>query len=320
MRRWLKKHCPHCLSQEVKRNGHYANGRQRLLCQACQRSFHWGIRAGTHNRERVWFAKWVVEGYSIRQLTNQSGHTHKRLHRIINYWLTQLPAQDEFSLEGVEHVIFDGTFLKRPVSIVALMDGTTNAVITGAYDVRENSEPQLIAFFSPLKKRGLSPISFTTDGNPRAIRVIRALWPGITIQRCLVHIQRQGLSWCRTNPKRADAKELRMIFRDVMSIRTAKERDTFLARIINWEGAYGQQIAHAPERGRVFSDIKRARSMLIKALPDMFHYLEDLAIPSTTNGLEGYFSRLKGHYRHHRGLNPEKRYSYFKWYFKLRPR
>jgi len=39
--------------------------------------------------------------------------------------------------------------------------------------------------------------------------------------------------------------------------------------------------------GYVFSDIKRARSMLLRALPDMFHYLDNPLIPTSTNGLEG---------------------------------
>jgi hypothetical protein len=54
--------------------------------------------------------------------------------------------------------------------------------------------------------------------------------------------------------------------------------------------------------------------MLQKALPDMFHYLDDHDIPRSTNGLEGYFSRLKRYYRQHRGLTPKKRENYFAWY------
>ena len=57
-----------------------------------------------------------------------------------------------------------------------------------------------------------------------------------------------------------------------------------------------------PGKGKVFSDLKRARSMLVKAVPNMFHYLDDANIPKTTNALEGYYSRLKQRYRQHRGL------------------
>ncbi len=60
--------------------------------------------------------------------------------------------------------------------------------------------------------------------------------------------------------------------------------------------------------------------MLLLALPDMFHYLDDPHISKTTNGLEGYFSRLKSHYRQHRGLSPRKRPNYFAWYFYFTPR
>lgn len=217
-------------------------------------------------------------------------------------------------------MILDGTFLHRPKSIVALMDAETNTVISGIYGVSENSEPQLLSFLEPLKDRLLSPISSTTDGNPQAIRVLKRLWPDIIIQRCLVHIQRQGLSWCRRYPKKTYAKKLRDVFRQVTNIKTIQEHNLFLACVKEWEEKYGQYIAEQPERGRVFSDIKRARSMLLKALPHMFHYLDNPNIPSSTNGLEGYFSRLKGHYRHHRGLSQKKHKSYFNWYFYLRKR
>lgn len=146
------------------------------------------------------------------------------------------------------------------------------------------------------------------------------MWPDITIQRCLVHIQRQGLMWCRRNPKTDYAKDLRDIFLGVTYIYTKDDRDRFLEAVFRWEDRYGGYIGSQPERGKVFSDIKRARSMLLRALPDMFHYLNDTSIPLTTNGLEGYFSRLKTHYRSHRGLSPAKRINYFDWYFNLRPR
>ena len=94
----------------------------------------------------------------------------------------------------------------------------------------------------------------------------------------------------------------------------------FIKKLINWELKYGRLIKNQPERGRVFSDLKKARSMLLKALPNMFQYLDDPNIPATTNALEGYFSRLKSRYRNHRGLAKRKRANYFDWYFGLCPR
>ena len=210
--------------------------------------------------------------------------------------------------------------MHRPVSIVALMDAGRNQIIKGQYGVSENSERQLLMFLKPLIAKGLNPVSCTVDGNPQAIKAMRTLWPEIVIQRCLVHIQRQGLMWCRRYPKTASVRKLRDIFLQVTYIRTKKERDKFLELIIQWEQKYGQYIRNQPEKGRVFSDIKRARSMLIKALPDMFHYLDEPDISFTTNGLESYFSRLKGHYRQHRGLRKNKLDGYFNWYFFYSPK
>lgn len=200
------------------------------------------------------------------------------------------------------------------------MDGETKRIISGCYGVSENSENQLRSFFTPLIARGLNPLSFTVDGSPQAIKVMKELWPGIIIQRCLVHIQRQGLVWCRNYPKTANARRLRDIFLRVTRIRTKCQWDQFLEMLTEWEQKYGMDIATRPEKGWVFSDLKRARSMLIKALPYMSFYLGDTGIPFTTNCLEGYFSRLKRHYRQHRGLRRNKLANYFEWYFCLIPK
>lgn len=191
-------------------------------------------------------------------------------------------------------------------------------VVAGEYGIQENSIPQLTRFFLPLLRRGLCPESATVDGNPQVIRLFQAMWPHIIIQRCLVHIQRQGLMWCRRFPKRTDAKHLRRLFQQVTDIRTKQEKEYFLSSLDKWESRFGLLIEKQPERGKVFSDIKRARSMLLKALPNMFHYLDNPDISFSTNGLESYFSRLKAHYRQHRGLAPKKRKKYFQWYFALK--
>ena len=268
----------------------------------------------------TWFRRWIVEGYSVRQLVQQSGHSRPWLYRLIDSFLDDVPPATPIGHQTAQYLLFDGTFLHRPHSIAVLMDGQTHQLVRGRFGVRENSESELRSFFEPMMGEGLSPRSLTVDGNPQVIRVLRMLWPDVVIQRCLVHIQRQGLSWCRNSPKTVHARQLRQIFLRVSRVTTAAEREAFLDLVTTWEARYGAEIAARKETGRVFSDVKRARSMLLRALPDMFHYLDDPHIPTTTNGLEGYFSRLKSHYRQHRGLSPHKRPNYFAWYFYFTPR
>lgn len=268
----------------------------------------------------AWFRRWIMEGYSVRQLALQSGLRQRSLSNLIRSVLDEEPPAPVAGLRSVRHVVFDGTFVHRPRCVVVLMDGQTHTVVSGRYGISENSVQQLRSFLAPLAEQDLRPSSFTVDGNPQAMKVIRLLWPDAVIQRCLVHIQRQGLSWCRVNPKTEHARELRRIFLRVTSIRTAAERDAFLQSVTQWEERYGDNIRTRPWRGRVISDVKQARSMLQRALPDMFHYLDDPLIPTSTNGLEGYFSRLKSRYRQHRGLSQERRLNYFAWYLHLVPR
>lgn len=254
----------------------------------------------------------------MRQLSIQSGYSLSTIRRMIGYWLLHPPC-DTRDLSACRYLIFDGTILKHRRGVFAVMDAQICSVLCGEPDVSEGPS-DLSRFCVYLAQRELSPISATIDGNKHLIKILRTLWPKIIIQRCLVHIQRQGLMWCRINPKRTDAKRLREIFLQVTSIDNKADRDRFLAQVNQWEQKYGHRIASLPETGWVFSDLKRARSMLLSALPDMFHYLDDPNIPKSTNALEGYFSRMKQKYLQHRGLVKPHRDSYFTWYLHLCPR
>lgn len=270
-------------------------------------------------KQRHWFKLWLSEGYSIRQLSRQSGYSPEKLRRIIHHWLNQTPSKrlSEISKTGL-HIMVDGTYIyKRLVQVVAVLNGTTNTLIKGEYGIKENSESQVMDMMSSLKKQGLILESATVDGNPQMIKVLKTVWPQIIIQRCLVHIQRQGLMWCRQNPKSTAGKELRKLFLKTTCIHSKSERDLFLSETRAWEQKFGCSVASASERGRVASDLKRARSLLIKALPNMFHYLDNPLIPSTSNAIEGYFSRMKSKYRLHHGLSPKRRRAYFNWYFQI---
>lgn len=237
---------------------------------------------------------------------------------MITYWLEHPPGSTG-DCSDHRYLLFDGTFLEHRKGIYAVMDAHTFSVVYGQYDIAEGPT-DLKRFCLFLTNHGLCPKSATIDGNPHLIRVLHLFYPTMIIQRCLVHIQRQGLMWCRRQPKRTDAQHLRDLFLRVMTINTVAARDRFLADVHQWEHHYGQRIAFSPETGWVFSDLKRARSMLLAALPDMFHYLDDPAIPTSTNALEGYFARLKQRYRQHRGLARYHRQAYFAWYIYLCPR
>lgn len=245
-----------------------------------------------------------------------SGYSQRTLRRIIAFHLDQAP-EPTINLSAARYLVMDGSYLQgRQQAVIGLADPTRNGIVAGIYGIKEG-EARMYDFCRMLAARGLSPRSVTIDGLWQVHAMINALWPQAIVQRCLVHIQRQGLAWCRHQPKRLDTQQLREFFTRVMSIRTPMQRDDFIDQWHRWEERWGPAIFASRETGWTFGDLKRARSLLTKALPYMFAYLEDPLIPKSTNWLEGYFSRLKSHYRQHRGLPVPKRHKYFDWYFHL---
>jgi transposase-like protein len=268
------------------------------------------------DRQKVWFERWVMEGYSMRQLMAQSGYSRSTVQRLIGYWLAR-PPKLTLDLSAFKYLVVDGSYLlARKTAVVGVADTSCRCLVDGRYGLKEG-ERRMQEWCLRLRQAGLMPESITIDGLKQVQALLEAVWPRIVIQRCLVHIQRQGLAWCRRDPHTAAVKHLRRLFDEVTHITTIKERDRFISRWEEWEARFGVPIASRPARGRVFSDVKRARSLLHYALPNMFHYLENPQIPNNTNWLEGYFSRLKSRYRQHRGLSRENRLNYFSWYFHL---
>ena len=247
-----------------------------------------------------------------------SSYSRATIQRIIKHYLDHPSSKQIISSEGI-YLIFDGTFLGKLKGMYAAMDGLTHEIIYGAYGINE-VPTDLMRFCLHLKQCGIEPKSITIDGNLHVFRVIKTVWSSCLIQRCIVHIQRQGLSWCRQKPKRTDARKLRQLFLRVCNISSQIQSQEFINAFDKWEKTYGQKIIQIKNRGWVASDLRRARSMLINAIPFMFNYLEDNNIPHSTNAIEGYFSRLKQHYRQHKGLSKKHQENYFKWYFFLCPK
>ena len=245
-----------------------------------------------------------------------SKYSSSKLRSIIhNCLVSEQTVERNFSDE--HYLLCDGTFIEgRKNGLFVIMNTVESKVVAGRYGIKEK-QSVLTQYFSELKSEGLKPKSFTTDGNTAIVRALRAVWPNVIVQRCLVHIQRQGLMWCRVNPKSRAGQKLRLLFLQVTKITDRHTAENFLQDFFNWNERYGCKLLMGKTRGWVVSDLIRARSMLLNAIPDMFHFLNDPNIPNTTNALEGYFSRLKAKYWQHRGLARHNRENYFRWYLSV---
>lgn len=197
------------------------------------------------------------------------------------------------------------------------MNAQDQKIISHIYDHKEGYQ-SAYPWFSGLKERGLNPRYITMDGERNVMRAVREIWPQATIQRCLYHIQREGMRWLRTYPKTQAGKELRSLLNTLCSIESVKEQDVFTQDFENWLRKYINFVKSLPKNIVAFKDIKRAIVLINNSLPDMFHYLKDPNVHKTTNALESFYSRLKSDYRRHRGLTQEHKIKYLTWYCHLK--
>lgn len=292
--------------------GKTSNNKQRYRCRKCNKVFIWKSKLNKLFNEKHWFNLWVIEGYSIRQLSKISGHSRSKLERIKNYWLNRLPDVN-INYAKYEFIIYDGTYFHKNGCLISLMDAKKQKIISNIYAEKEGFK-SVYPWFKKLKEQGLNPRYIAMDGEQSVIRAIKLVWPETRIQRCLYHIQREGMRWLRTYPKTPAGKELRKLLCTLCAIKSVKERDIFINNYKNWANKYREFVKSLPITNIAFKDLKRTMVLIKNALPDMFYYLKEPNIPATTNALESFYSRLKADYNKHRGLTQINKIHYLKWY------
>ncbi len=210
-------------------------------------------------------------------------------------------------------MVYDATHFHKEGCLLNLMDTTNQKIISHIY-VRKESFRDAYPWFMSLKCLGLNPRFITTDGEQSIIRAMKLVWPQASLQRCLYHLQHEGMRWLRTYPKTDAGKELRALLSKLSGIKTLKERDAFIQAYLAWVSKHKEFVLSLPRITVASKDLRRTMVLINNALPDMFYYLQDKRVHSTTNSLEGFHSRLKTDYQRHRGLTKEHRIQYIQWY------
>lgn len=256
----------------------------------------------------------MTEGYSVRQLVKLSGHSKAKIFRIIHHWLShESPALSNNVYRKAKYIVFDGTYFHEDGCLVIIMDTVRKRLLNNWYIQRE-SYPEVYPKLNELKQYGLNPIAITLDGHKSVTEAFITAWPQIIIQRCLFHIENQGLMWIRSYPKSEAGKALRIILKSIASIRSPDDKQAFLAIYRRWLNKYASFIQHLPKDSIANKDIKRTMSLINNALPNMFHFIKDQKIVATTNLLESFYSQLKHQYRNHRGLSKQHKIAFLHWY------
>jgi hypothetical protein len=274
----------------------------------------WQRKGVKTNKEQHWFKIWITKNYTMKDISEQSGYSHSKIKRIIYYWLSQeVPVLLNVNYQSIKYVLFDGTYFHKDGCLIVFIDNETGKPFYYDYVTKESYET-VYPITCHLKDLGLNPKTFTLDGHPGVIKALLDTWSTITIQRCLFHIQNQGLMWIRKPPKTQIGYYLSEILKSCGSMKTQIDMTSFLDRYCKWRNNYKEEIASLKKTSIAYKDLKRTMTLIDNALKDMFHFIKDQKIAPTTNFIECFFKHLKHKYRGHQGLSLKHKIAFLKWY------
>jgi len=262
----------------------------------------------------------VLERQTFKTLSRDSGLSIDTLQRTFYAFLTQAPTVKILKRPHV-HLRLDATYFEQFCLLCYQdhQDGYTQLIrFTDGEHYREIKED-----LDNLIKLGVQIESITTDGHKSMLRAIRKSLPDVPAQRCLIHIQGMCLLWLTRFPKHQAGVELRALVLMLLRIKTGNDRLYWTTELQAWYSrheAYLKEKTFREQTGRYWYThklLRRSYFTIKRALPNMFHYLSNPQIPSTTNGIEGFFSHLKNHLDLHRGLTLQHRIDFIKWYIYL---
>jgi hypothetical protein len=262
----------------------------------------------------------ILERQTYKTLSRDSGLSISTLKRIFYALLEQSPQVKILKRSSV-HLRMDATYFQQFCLLCYQdhKDGYTQLIrFTDGEHYQEIKED-----LDNLIRLGVQIESVTTDGHKSILKAIKKSLPSVLVQRCLVHIQRMCLLWLTRFPKHLAAIELRRLVLMLLYIKTNNDRLYWIKKLIHWyeqHKNYLQEKTYNEKTGRYWYThklVRRSYFTIKRALPNMFHYLSNPQIPSSTNGIEGFFGHLKNHLDLHRGLTVKNRINFIKWYVYL---
>lgn len=207
----MRKKCPKCSSSRLKKNGNNHCGNQKLKCNDCNHCF---VERKIQRREKgfrtnSWFEKYILEGYSSRQISNQSSKSKKFVRSDIRNRLdtNEIHCIDEV-FQNVLCLMIDGYALPWGGMLLVYRAYNIGKTVWFSIGEKEGKE-EIVRDLKILRDLFQYNIEvFVVDGWLGILAAIWQVFPKAIIQRCLVHVQRQVFNYVSRNPKTEAGKDL----------------------------------------------------------------------------------------------------------------
>ncbi len=321
MAKTRRKRCPLCGFFECVKNGKQ-RGHQRYYCKNCE-SYFTSVRKDISAQNRfVWFEHWILGKQTIKQLVRSSGYSEKSLRNWFDEYLRNYPEW-EISRREKLNLMIDGTYFPNKVCLVLYRDFNVKATLL--YRLTDNEwEDEIREDLENILSLGIEIESVTCDGARNIIKSVKKTDKSIIIQRCIIHVQRESKTWLTKHPKSDAGKTLRSLAGTIHEIKSYDDRDYWLSQFHLWERVFHDYItqkSYSDDSLKGWYTHKMVRKSYVhirRAIPNMFHYLDNPNVPNNTNSLESFFGHLKQNISLHRGLSKTHYQNYVKWYLYFR--
>jgi hypothetical protein len=300
----------------------FQSGRQRYKCQRCNQLFVWKNKGKSLSKQKIWFKKWILGRATLNDIAKEKKCSVSTIQRLFKKYLDNPPVPRVRENDNC-HLMIDGTYSSDWCQLNYF---DNDLKYLQYFDmVRYENYLDYRMGLEALKNTGLKVVSITCDGHKGLLNAISDVLPGVIVQRCVVHIVRMSIIYLRQRPKYLAAIELKEIARKLSYINNHDEKKAWIKSFLDWEQKFHyflqEKTEHISGRNRYTHRlIRRTRSLISHAIPNLFNYLDDPNIPKSNNGLECRFSYLKNNLRIHRGLSKKHVRSFLSWYayFKYR--
>jgi hypothetical protein len=270
----------------------------------------------------VWFEKWVVERQTMALLSRDSGHSLSGIKRLFREWLGRAPT---FRIKATKraHLLVDGTYFTNDLCLVLYYDSDVRYTQLYRFSRKEDYR-EMKEDLENLRRMKVGVESITCDGHRSLLRAVRKVYPEAILQRCVVHVHRQVCTWLRKKPKSLISIELKEIVHRLPLIETHNDRLAWQQGFRDWlernrDFVYEQTLnVETGKKWYTHKQLHQSVSHVLGAMPNLFHYLDNPAVPKSTNGLESFFGHLKDNLSIHRGLSHEHRKQFIRWYLHLK--
>ena len=292
------------------------NNKHRFKCKNCGIYFTSENKSVCLKNKEVWF---IIGKQTYEQISDESGYSVSTLlQRYFSLMLGKVPKLT-YSQNKEVYLLIDGTYFSNEICLVVFRDDVYKQ--TQLYRITDGEHyEEMKEDLENILNLGIKIGGITCDCDKSLLKAIRKVCPKVPVQRCLVHIQRMCKIWPSAHPKSDAAFELREIVCKLHFIDNESKKLYWIKEFLDWCEMYKyflNEKSYSLETGRYWYThkmVRRCFSVIRKALPNMFTFLQNPKIPKTINGIESFFGHLKGNLNIHRELAISRRKKFIQWY------